>query len=140
MRMMLMIAAMTLGLFASTRRDDYVDRLVDLANTPYSQLNCSAYICKAKRHAPCSALAMYSGCAGALEIVGEYADHTSIDENQLQPGDVADFDGVHVAAYIGGGVWMDSDPAHGGVGHINLWMKPLDDPWFSGHVRILRWN
>lgn len=122
------------------QRDNYVDRLVDLAGTPYSQLNCSAYICKARGHAPCSALAMYSGCDGALTIVAEYRDHTLIDEKQLEPGDIADFDGVHVAAYIGGGVWMDSDVAHGGVGPINLWMKPLSDPWFAGGVRILRWN
>ena len=73
-------------------------------------------------------------------IVAEYRDHTLIDEKQLEPGDIADFDGVHVAAYIGGGVSMDSDIAHGGVGPINLWMKPLSDPWFAGGVRILRWN
>jgi hypothetical protein len=83
---------------------------------------------------------MYWGCDGALDIVAEYSDHTSIDQSQLQPGDVADFKGVHVAAYIGGGVWMDSDVKHGGVGTINLWMEPMDDPWFSGRVRILRWK
>jgi hypothetical protein len=137
---MLIIALIALALYASLRRDDYVDRLVDLAGTPYSKLNCSAYICKAKRHAPCSALALYSGCDGALVIVAEYATHSLIDEKQLQAGDIADFNGVHVTAYIGGGVWMDSDIAHGGVGPINLWMEPLADPWFSGHVRILRWN
>jgi hypothetical protein len=136
----LTISLIALGLFALSRRDDYVDRLVDLAGTPYSQLNCSAYICMAKHHASCSALSMYSGCNGALDIVAEYADHSLIDEKQLQPGDIADFNGVHVAAYTGGGVWMDSDTAHGGVGPINLWMKPLSDPWFSGHVRVLRWN
>ncbi|MGD0964868.1 MAG: hypothetical protein ABSA57_13335 [Candidatus Acidiferrales bacterium] len=136
----MMIAVVALWLFGSLRRDNYVDRLVDLDGTPYSQLTCSAYICSAKRHAYCSALAMYAGCDGALEIVAEYPDHSFIDEAQLQPGDIADFNGVHVAAYTGGGVWMDSDIKHGGVGPINLWMEPLGDRWFSGHVRILRWN
>ena len=136
----MIIAVIAFRIFAWSQRDDYIDRLVDLAGTPYSQLNCSAYICNAKGHKPCSALAMYSGCDGALEIVAEYADRSMIDQTQLQPGDIADFNGVHVAAYIGGGVWMDSDTTHGGVGPINLWMKPLSDPWFSGHVRILRWD
>jgi hypothetical protein len=140
MKTALLIAMMVLGLGAWSRRDNYVDRLVDLAGTPYSHLTCSAYICTAKRHVPCSALAMYSGCDGALEIVAEYPDHSFIDERQLQAGDIADFQGVHVAAYVGGGVWMDSDIKHGGVGPINLEMEPLNDLWFSGRVRILRWN
>ena len=140
MKTTILIGAIVLAIFASQQRDDYVDRLVDLAGTPYAQLNCSAYICAAKRHAPCSALSMYWGCDGALEIVAEYADHTLIDQNLLQPGDVAAIKGIHVVAYVGGGVWMDSDVKHGGVNPINLWMEPMDDPWFSGRVRILRWK
>jgi hypothetical protein len=136
----LLIAGILLALFSSMQRDDYVDRLVDLAGTPYAQLNCSAYICAAERHAPCSALSMYWGCDGALDIVAEYSDHTLIDQSLLQPGDVAAIKGIHVVAYVGGGVWMDSDVKHGGVNPINLWMEPMDDPWFSGRVRILRWK
>jgi|HubBroStandDraft_6_1064221.scaffolds.fasta_scaffold1070298_1 hypothetical protein len=134
------IAAILLALVSTPRRDKYVDRLVDMAGTPYSEMTCSAYICTAKRHAPCSALSMYSGCDGTLEIVAQYADRSMIDQTLLQPGDIADFNGVHVAAYIGGGVWMDSDIDHGGVGPIDLSMEPLCDRWFSGQVRILRWK
>ena len=134
------IAGILLALVVTPRRDNYVDRLVDMAGAPYSELTCSAYICKAKRLAPCSALSMYSGCDGKLEIVAQYPDRSMIDQTLLQPGDVADFNGIHVAAYIGGGVGMDSDIEHGGVGPINLWTEPLSDPWFSGRVRILRWN
>ena len=54
------------------------------------------------------------------------------------PGDVAAFHGVHVAAYIGKGNWMDSDYRHGGVGV----MRPnrRRGGWFYGKVKILRWK
>ena len=83
---------------------------------------------------------MFTGCDGKLRVIAEYGTIAEIDEGALLPGDVADFHGAHVAAYIGDGVWMDSDPAHNGVGKINLKAKPQNDPWFRGNIRVLRWN
>ena len=126
-----------------SRADDrptYVERLEALAGTPYGQLNCTQYVCQAHRSLPCSALKMYTGCDGQLRVISEYRTIAEMNESELQPGDVADFHGGHVAAYIGNGVWMDSDPAHSGVGKINLKSKSSGDPWFYGNIRVLRWN
>jgi cell wall-associated NlpC family hydrolase len=120
--------------------EGYVARLERFVGTPYGALNCSGYICAARRHELCSAKEMWSVCGGDLTVVQQVSDKLDIDYSKLQPGDVAAFHGVHVAAYLGDGVWLDSDPAHNGVGKIRVEnTKPLD-PWFVGEIRILRWR
>lgn len=116
----------------------YIDRLKGLRGTPYAELDCAQFINAA--HQPnldCTSQDMYKGCFGTMAVV---ADVPTVDEAErlnLQAGDVLDFHGVHVAVYVGDGQYMDSDPAHGGVGDMKV-RNP--DAWFQGPVRILRWK
>ena len=120
--------------------EGYVARLQRLVGTSYGVLSCSSYICAARRHERCSAREIWNGCGGDLIIIEQTADKDNIDYTKLEPGDIAAFHGVHVAAYIGEGVWIDSDPAHNGVGTIRLENTKPFDPWFTGEIRILRWR
>ena len=138
------ILYLALGLFfiASPLECDegYVASLERLIGTPYAALNCSSYICAAHRHEDCSAKDMWNSCGSDLKVIEQIGKIGDIDYSKLVPGDVAAFHGVHVAAYIGNRTWVDSDPAHNGVGKIRLEnVSPLD-PWFAGEVRILRWR
>ncbi len=116
--------------------DSYLARLKKLAGTPYNKLNCSAYLCAARRHSPCSAAGIYAGCDGDLEVVAEVASLRETGSLALRPGDIIAFHGEHVAAYVGAGMFMDSAPEHDGVGM----MKPGADRWFDGPIRVLRWK
>lgn len=73
-----------------------------------------------------------------MELVAQYGSLSQLDPAVLQAGDVLDFSGHHVAAFVGDG-FMDSDPAHNGVARIDLGSKGGDN-WFAGQVRILRWR
>jgi hypothetical protein len=118
-------------------RYNYVSRLLASLGVPYYRLNCSQYICMAKQQPYCNSADMYDGCYGALELIEQVPSLTEVDYSRLRAGDIAAFHGAHVAAYITGRTWVDSDPEHGGVGI----MKAVPhDPWFSGPVRILRWK
>lgn len=128
------------GGFSGFKKQTYLDRLAAFEGAPYSRLTCSAFICEAKRARDCKAREMFEGCGGALEIVQDVDSKSAIDVSKLRAGDVADFSGSHVAAYIGNNVWMDSDPQRGGVGRFDLASKPAGDKWFNGRVRILRWT
>ena len=68
----------------------------------------------------------------------DVASFDDVDASKLLPGDVAAFHGVHVAAFVGNGTWMDSDFRHDGVGI----MRPnrRRGGWFYGEVKILRWK
>jgi hypothetical protein len=48
------------------------------------------------------------------------------------------FHGAHVGAYLGNGVWMDSDFRHNGVGIMHR--NRRRGGWFFGPVKILRWK
>ena len=115
----------------------YVGRLRSLEATPYSTLNCSQYICAAKRHAICDAQGFWNGCNGEAVVLKEYASIQQVRTSDLQPGDVLDFNGSHVAAYVGNGQFMDSTPERG-VGTVNPYSQQFD-LWYSGPVRVVRW-
>jgi len=132
------IAALVLGFLSfSAAPADYLTNLRTLAGTPYSTLNCSRYIETAKHAKHCGAAGMWTGCNGQATVIAEFATK-NFDRSILRAGDVLDFHGVHVAAFVGDG-FMDSDPSHSGVGVIHLRTKTAD-PWFAGPVRIVRWN
>ena len=120
--------------------DGYVGRLERYNGTPYSVLNCAGFICAAHHHERCSAKEMWEACGNSLKVIQQVAGKANIDYSTLRAGDVAAFHGIHVAAYLGDGIWMDSDPAHGGVGKFRLEKTNRFDPWFSGEIKILRWR
>ena len=110
-----------------------------LEGTPYETLNCSAYICRANRQPHCTAADFWNnGCRGSVLVIQDVARFEDIDQGKLQPGDVAAFHGVHLAAYVGNGIWMDSDFRHDGVGVMHRNRRP--GGWFYGEVKILRWR
>ena len=121
-------------------KTDYLSMLVALRGTSYWTLQCSSYITTAHHFRHCGAAEFWqNGCGGALVTVAEVSSIEKIPVAKLQAGDVIAFHGVHVAAYIGDGKFMDSDPNHYGVGD----MTPdaiHGDTWFTGKVRILRWK
>jgi hypothetical protein len=118
-------------------RYNYVSHLLAFEGVPYDRVNCSQYICQAKQQPFCNSAEIYEGCHGLLEVIEQVPSFAEVDYSRLRAGDVAAFHGAHVAAYITRTTWVDSDPAHGGVGIA----KPQPgDPWFKGPVRILRWK
>jgi hypothetical protein len=133
----IILSALSLSFTPAPR--NYVESLVLLNGTNYWELNCSEYICVAKRHQKCLAKNFWeNGCDGDALVVQDAQSFEGVDARKLLPGDVAAFHGVHVAAYVGNGTWMDSDYRHGGVGI----MKPnrRKGGWFYGEVKILRWK
>lgn len=130
--------ALARGNTAANNRAEYVRRLMELSGTPYMELQCSTYICAAKMHDKCSAAEIWEGCRGAMEVQQEVNTFTGVEDDLLQPGDVAVFNGVHVAAYVGNGIWMDATPEHG-VSPLKLPVNQ-SDPWYRGTVRIMRWK
>lgn len=115
---------------------DYISRLRSLQGSPYSQVNCSGLITKAKHHAQCSAREMWDGCGGDLALVEEVSSYAAVNLSALQDGDVLDFQGVHVAAVLDGAL-VDSIPERG-VGRVEKVNR--FDTWYAGKVRILRWR
>lgn len=111
----------------------------------YYGLNCSGYIALAHGSPYREAAEMYEGSED-LPIVAEYATLAGINEADLRPGDVAAFEGhfsirgIHVAAYLGNGLWADGDSRRGDVAEYRLQDKSPQDSWFQGRVRILRWR
>lgn len=136
----LLVVVIFVGGFTGFKKQTYLDRLTAYEGAPYSRLTCSGFICEAKRAPDCKAREMFEGCGGALEIIQDVDSKSSIDFSKLRAGDIADFSGSHVAAYIGNNSWMDSDPQRGGVGRFDLASKSAGDKWFSGRIRILRWT
>jgi hypothetical protein len=118
---------------------NYLESLVMLEGTDYWQLNCSEYICAAKRHPDCTASNFWErGCDGDALVVQDVPSFDDVDTHKLLPGDIAAFHGVHVAAFTGNGIWLDSDYKHGGVGVMRRNRRP--GGWFYGEVKILRWK
>ena len=141
MKIILYLAASFFFLGSSIQGEDgYVGRLERFAGTPYSVLNCSGFICAAHRHERCSAKEMWNACGNSLTVIEQITGKDNINYSKLRGGDVAAFHGVHVAAYLGDGIWMDSDPSHGGVAKFKMGNVNSRDPWFAGDIKILRWR
>jgi hypothetical protein len=116
----------------------YLERLKFFEGESYWTLNCSAYIRIAKLHKSCGGAAgMFNGCYGDMTVIAEYKSFHQIPISVLKPGDVIAFNRTHVAAYLGQGQFLDSDPKHIGVGAMEY---TPSDPWFAGPVRVVRWN
>jgi hypothetical protein len=130
--------ALGVGNSAAEHQAQYLRALNDLRGTPYSELQCSSYICAAKKHSSCSAKQFWEGCGGAMEREQQVADFSKLDTSRIEAGDVVAFAGVHVAVYVGNGHWMDATPERG-VAEMSLPLNSFD-PWYSGAVRILRWK
>lgn len=110
----------------------------------YYGFNCSGFLSRAHGEAYRSEQAMFRGGNG-LTIVSDLDSRNQIDESKLQPGDIAAFGGpqgigLHVAAYLGQGIWIDSDSRRGQVATYRLQSKSISDTWFQGRVHIVRWN
>jgi hypothetical protein len=112
----------------------------------YYAFNCSGLLTNAHGEEFLTERQMYAG-EGNLEIIAEFRDRGEINEAELEPGDIAAFQGpnpqiggLHVAAFEGRGAWIDSDSRRGFVATYQLKDKPSTDPWFQGRVRILRWK
>jgi cell wall-associated NlpC family hydrolase len=111
----------------------------------YYGFNCSGLIANAHGEHFQNERQMYAGNA-KLHMIKDFSDRYHVDEAQLQPGDVAayqgpaGFNGMHVAAYLGNGVWIDSDSRRGYVAEYHLKDVPANDPWFMGRVHIMRWT
>lgn len=140
----LLIAALSLS---SSRPlpTDYIAALRALKGTPYLTLDCARYIEAAKGSAHCGGGAisgadgMWDGCSGKMEVIATFATKRDIDVSTLRAGDVLDFHGAHVIAFVGDG-FMDSDPSHGGVGRMDPRTTSDSDRWFAGPVRVIRWK
>jgi hypothetical protein len=118
-------------------RNGYLGRLESMRGTSYMKATCSGFICQAKGHAPCSALQFWTGCGGDLEVIQQVSSLAKVQLSTLQAGDVLDFNGSHVAVYVGNGQMMDSVPERG----VGTLLNPAAaDLWYSGSVRILRWQ
>ena len=141
MKQILYLAICFLFLGSSLQGEEgYVGKLEKYTGTPYNVLNCSGFICAAHKHERCTAKQMWDGCTDSLKVVEDVGGTEKVEYSKLRAGDVAAFHGVHVTAYMGDGVWMDSDPSHGGVAKFRLDKVNPRDPWFKGEVKILRWR
>jgi hypothetical protein len=122
------LATMALvGIFSATvgGAESYVGRLRSMRGESYATVTCTAYICKAKRHATISAKDMLT--SGAF---------VRIEKSEVQAGDIVDFGGVHVAVSVGNGEWFDSTPRKG----VGPMQAAAGDFWYSGVPVYLRWK
>jgi hypothetical protein len=74
------------------------------------------------------------------DMIRVFAQRGDLKEFLLKPGDVANFNGQHVAVYLGSGQWIDADYRRGNVAKFQLAEKPETDPWFTGPVTIRRFK
>jgi hypothetical protein len=133
--------------------NNYVTRLRYLdgwISRGYYGFNCAALLSNAHGERYLTEREMWAGARGKLALVAEYVDRHHVAESEIEPGDIAVFQGpttrpyigrgLHVAAYLGNGVWIDADARRGFVSKFRLADRPQSDPWFLGKVRIVRWN
>jgi len=73
-------------------------------------------------------------------VIRVFAQRADLKEYLLKPGDVANFNGQHVAVYLGSGRWIDADYRRGNIAKFQLSDKPETDPWFTGPVTIRRFK
>lgn len=132
---------------------DYVMRLQYLdgwMSQGYYGFNCAALLSNAHGERYLTEREMWAGAKGKLLLVAEYEDRHHVAESEIEPGDIAVFQGptsfpylgrgLHVAGYLGHGVWIDGDARRGFVSKFRLSDRPEADLWFRGKVRIVRWN
>lgn len=126
---------------AVDRPVDYVNALERMQGQSYGAHNCSGFICAARGlEIPCTAKNIFDGCNGRLTIVRETGQSFSHWRRwNLQPGDVVAFAGVHVAAYIGDGQFIDSTPERG-ISRFTADQVNENDLWYRGPIRIERWT
>lgn len=126
----------------------YVARLTWLQGwkgTGYYGFNCSGYLANAHGETFISESDFFSGDSRTVRLFS-YSNRNAIDESKIEPGDIAayqgpaPFQGVHVAAYLGGGLWVDSDARRGTIAAYRLANVAASDDWFKGEVRIYRWK
>ena len=86
----------------------------------------------------CTAKALGEEYRGETSDVLTTVGINSLDENQVNPGDLSvTASGVHVLAYLGGKEWIEADPHYGRVVMVEV---PTErNPWFQEPVHIVRW-
>lgn len=131
--MKLLAAIVALAFLAPSR--DFVSELRAKEGKSYSDFTCSALITRSAHRGECKAAEMWNGCGGALAVVDEVPAWRDL--RDLKPGDVLVVGGTHVAAYLGGGEFIDSTPERG-VSRFTSFNS--NDPWYSKRVRVLRWR
>lgn len=87
----------------------------------------------------CSAKALGEEYRGLTRHVASASNINSLDENQIQPGDIAvTTDGIHVLAFLGYNEWVEADPDLRKVVIVKIPAK--DNPWFNEPVTVLQWT
>src|SRR6267142_2546802 len=116
---------------------NYVERLNTLQGWPAEigdGLNCSGFISNAHSSPFRKSYEVYANSLGDMDLLGEVTNLHGIDESILRPGDIAAFHGpasshplqhagVHVIAYLGGGIWTGTDSRRGNVAKYRLSLK-----------------
>jgi hypothetical protein len=124
--------------------------LEDWDTEPNDGLNCSGFISNAHSEKFHLSSDFYLNTFDDLNLIEEVGNRHQINESVLTPGDVAAFEGpewpraarvgVHVAAYLGRGLWVDADSRRGYVEQFRMSDKDSTDQLFAGHVRLYRWK
>jgi len=124
--------------------------LEDWDTEPDDGLNCSGFISNAHSEKFHRSSDFYLNTFDDLNLIEEVGNRYQINESLLTPGDVASFEGpewpraarvgVHVAAYLGHGLWVDADSRRGYVEQYRMADKDPTDQFFAGHVRLYRWK
>jgi len=130
----LFAAILVLATFSSASRD-FVSELRAHEGDSYSDVTCSALITRSAHRGECKAAEIWNGCGGELSLVEEVPAWSEL--RDLKSGDVLVVGGAHVAAYLGGGEFIDSTPERGVSRFTSV--NP-NDPWYSKRVRVLRWR
>jgi hypothetical protein len=132
---------------------NYLSRLKmleDWDTEPGDGLNCSGFISNAHSERFHTSSDFYLNTFNDLNLIEEVGNRYQINEATLTAGDVAAFEGpdwpraaragVHVAAYLGHGLWIDADSRRGYVERFRMSDKDSSDQFFIGHVRLYRWK
>jgi cell wall-associated NlpC family hydrolase len=145
-----LLCTLVLLLGANFTPKNYREALLSLRGEAYDAakshvgISCSGLICRAHNlqtadNVHCVAAQLWNGCGGKLLLKEQAKSFETLGIEHLQPGDVLVFNQVHAAAYLGNGIFIDSDPLHNGVATGTL-QHVAGDPWFSGPVRVLAWK
>jgi hypothetical protein len=132
---------------------NYLSRLRMLESwdtEPGDGLNCSGFISNAHSEKFHTSSDFYLNTFDDLSLIEEVGNRHQIDESVLTAGDVAAFEGpewpraalpgVHVAAYLGNGLWVDADSNRGYVDQFRMADRDSTDQLLAGHVRLYRWR
>lgn len=142
-RVKLSVILMAMFVSSSFCPRTYVDRLWSLRGTLYSILTCSDYIDMAHSQTledQCGAAGIWVGTCPNQVRIGASRSLRELDLSTMRPGDIVAFHGAHVAAYMGNGVFLDSDWHHANKGVDYMDAAHGDPTWFNGPVRVVRWT